>query len=167
MRDAAIAVLLVIALLAGAGAGFLVGTNSPSKQTNRVTTTVSCMQTGIHGSLFVRVVSDITDNPISGANVTVTILDYCNSEHSVPLGLTNDTGYTATSADWTGVLMVHVTDAGTGRVFLTATSGAVSLATVSFPSGITVVKPIACYGGFPAACINTTTTTTAYAIASG
>lgn len=156
--------LLVVAILAGAGAGYLTGVSTSGNHASRSTTTTSCMQTGIHGSLFVRVVSDGTNTSISGAKVTVTILNYCNSKLSIHLGYTNDTGYTSSSADWTGVLLVNVTSAGVGHIFLTETSGAVSLATISLPSGLTVVKPIACYGPFPAACSNTTTNTTAYAV---
>ena len=163
MRRGVIASLLVVALLAGAGAGYLIGVNVSGNQTSGTPST-SCIQTGIHGSLFVRVVSDSTDNPISGANVTVTVLNYCNSEYPIPLGHTNDTGYTSSPADWTGVLLVNVTNADVNYIFFTETSGAVSLAALSLPSGLTVVKPIACYGAFPAACSNTTTTTTAYAV---
>jgi hypothetical protein len=164
MRNGTIASLLVVAILAGAGGGYLFGVNASGNQSSRGPTTTSCVQTGIHGSLYVRVVSDSADNPISGANVTVTILDYCNSEHPVPLGDTNGTGYTPSPADWTGPLLVNVTNGGVNYVFLTETSGAVSLATLSLPSGFTVVQPIACYGAFPAACSNTTTTTAAYAV---
>jgi hypothetical protein len=186
MRNEVIATLLVVAIIAGGGAGFFVG-NSGQRTTTSVSTLVStttvtqsvqttspsCVQTGIHGSLYVRVISDNdTNRPISGANVTVTILNYCGSEYSIPLGYTNDTGYTTSPAGWTGVLQVNVTaDVGlrveANYIFLTETSGAVSLATVSLPSGLTVIKPIACYGAFPAACGNTTTTTTAFPIASG
>ena len=176
MRGDVVSGLLVVAILAGAGLGYFTGISNQHTTTLVSTTTVtksvqttsiSCIQTGIHGSLFVRVVSDNTNSPISGANVTVTILNYCGSEYSIPLGYTNDTGYTTSPAGWTGVLLVNVTDAGVGHIFLTETSGAVSLATVSLPSGLTVIKPIACYGAFPATCGNTTTTTTAYLIASG
>jgi hypothetical protein len=182
MRNAVIATLLVVAIIAGGGAGYFVG-NSGQRTTTLVSTTTvaksvpttsaSCIQTGIHGSLFVRVISyNNTNSPISGANVTVTILNYCGSEYSIPLWYTNDTGYTTSSASWTGVLQVNVeADVGlrveANYIFLTETTGAVSLATVSLPSGLTVIKPIACYGAFPAACGNTTTTTTAYQIATG
>jgi hypothetical protein len=63
--------------------------------------------------------------------------------------------------------LVNVTDAGVGYVFLAETSGAVSLATISLPSGLAVTAPIACYWPFTAACGNTSTTTTAYRIPSG
>lgn len=177
MKNVTVATLLVVAILGGAGVGYFAGSSSRATTTSVSTSTVTarpvqtastnCVQTGIHGSLYVRVVSDATDSPISGADVTVTVLDYCNSEYPIPLGYTNGTGYTASSADWTGVLLVNVTSAGGGHTFLTETSGAVSLATISLPSGLTVIKPIACYGAFPAACSGATTTTTAYPIASG
>lgn len=129
------------------------------------TTHAYCVQTGIHGSLFVRVVTDNTNSPIGGDNVTVTILNYCGSEQRVPLGDTNSTGYTPSPANWTGVLLVNVTNvfAKTTYTFLAQTSGAVSLATLSLPSGLTVIRPIACYSVIgPAVCSNTTITSTAY-----
>ena len=173
MRNEVIAVLLVVTILAGAGAGYLVHSSNESTTTSVSTTTLTsasnqttssyCFQTGIHGSLYVRVVTGNTDRPVVGDNVTVTILNYCNSEHQIPLGYTNSTGYTSSPADWTGDLLVNVTNvfSGASYMFLAQTSGAVSLATLSLPSGLTVVKPIACYGLFPAACGNTTVTETA------
>jgi hypothetical protein len=172
MRNDVIASLLVAALAAGAGVGFLVGYASERTTTSVSTTTLTetptqtttdCIQTGIHGSLYVRVVMDNTSRPVVGDNVTVTILDYCHSEELVPLGYTNSTGYTSSPVDWTGDLLVKVTNviSGASYMFLAQTSGAVSLATLSLPSGLTVIRPIACYGAFPAACSNTTSTATA------
>jgi len=172
MRNEVIASLLVVALVAGAGVGFLVGDASERTTTSVSTTTLTatptqttadCIQTGIHGSLYVRVVLDNTSRPVVGDNVTVTILDYCNAEEQVPLGSTNSTGYTSSFVDWTGDLLVKVTNvfSGASYIFLAQTSGAVSLATLSLPSGLTVIRPIACYGAFPAACSNTTSTATA------
>ena len=119
MRNEAIAALLVVTIIAGGGAGYFVGNSGQHTTTLVSTTTVtksvqttsaSCVQTGIHGSLFVRVISyNNTNSPISGANVTVTILNYCGSEYSIPLGYTNDTGFTTSPAVWTGVLQVNVT----------------------------------------------------------
>jgi hypothetical protein len=174
MRDETAIALLIVLVIASAGAGYYIGSSSESTTTSVLTTTItavpiqntsiSCIQTGIHGSLFVRVVLDNTDRPVVGDNVTVTILNYCNnSEHRIPLGYTNYTGYTSSPADWTGVMLVNVTNvfSKASYMFLAQTSGAVSLATLSLPSGLTVVKPIACYGAFPAACGNTTVTETA------
>lgn len=164
MRSALILTVLAVAILVSAGAGYLVGSTVPMNQTTGSATATSCVQTGIHGSLYVRAISDGADGPISGAHVTVTILNYCNSEHTVSLGLTNATGYAPAPADWTGALLVNVTRAGTSYVFLAQTSGAASLATLSLPSGLAVMTPIACYSPFPAACGNATTTSTAYAV---
>jgi hypothetical protein len=183
MRTGAIAALLVVAILAGAGAGYFVGTTgqraftsvstatytttkftASTQSTESQTTSTSCIQTGIHGSLFVRVVTDNTSRPVSGDNVTVTILNYCDSEHRIPLGYTNSSGYASSSADWTGVLLVNVTNifSKTSYTFLAQTSGAVSLATLSLPSGLIVIRPIACYEAFAATCSNVTVTSTAY-----
>jgi len=173
MRDETIIALLVLLIIGSAGAGYYVGNSSvhttTSVSTTTITTTpiqtssVSCIQTGIHGSLYVRVVLDNTSRPVVGDNVTVTILDYCNSEYRIPLGYTNSTGYTSSPADWTGNLLVNVTNifSGATYMFLAQTSGAVSLATLSLPSGLTVVRPIACYEAFRLTCSNETTTETA------
>jgi hypothetical protein len=166
-----IATLLVVAIIAGASAGYFVGNSGQHTTTSVSTTTVtksvqttsiSCIQTGIHGSLYVRVVTDNTSRPVVGDNVTVTILNYCNSEQRIPLGYTNSTGFTSSPADWTGVMLVNVTNvfSKTSYMFLAQTSGAVSLATLSLPSGLTVVRPIACHS-FSGTCSNTTTTSTA------
>ena len=168
-----IATLLVAAILVGAAAGYFIGYSSQRATTSVSTTTLTttpvetvsayCIQTGLHGSLYVRVVTDNTSRPVVGDNVTVTILNYCNPDHQIPLGYTNSTGYTSSPVVWTGVLLVNVTNVTSERsyLFLAQTSGAVSLATLSLPSGVTVIRPIGCYGAFPAACSNTTTTETA------
>jgi hypothetical protein len=173
MKHETIIALLIVLIIASVGAGYYVGNSSVRTTTSVSTTTIittpaqtssaSCLQTGIHGSLYVRVILDNTSRPVVGDNVTVTILNYCNSEYRIPLGYTNSTGYTSSPADWTGNLLVNVTNVFSGAtyMFLTQTSGAVSLATLSLPSGVTVITPIACYGAFPAACSNTTTTETA------
>ena len=172
MRDETAIALLIVLVIASAGAGYYIGSSGERTTTSVSTTTLTsasnqttsyCFQTGIHGSLYIRVVTGNTDRPVVGDNVTVTILNYCNSELQIPLGYTNSTGYTSSSTDWTGDLLVNVTNvfSGASYMFLAQTSGAVSLATLSLPSGLTVVKPIACYGLFPAACGNTTVTETA------
>jgi hypothetical protein len=173
MRDEVVAALVIVLVVASAGVGYFVGSSRQRTTTSVSTTTLtataikttstSCIQTGIHGSLYVRVVTDNTDRPVVGDNVTVTILDYCNnSEQRIPLGYTNSSGYTSSPADWTGDLLVNVTNvfSGASYMFLAQTSGAVSLATLSLPSGLTVIRPIACYS-FGGTCSNTTTTFTA------
>jgi hypothetical protein len=119
---------------------------------------ISCVQTGLHGSLFIRVVSD--SGPIEGANTTATILDYCDSGYGQPnaLGLTNSTGYAPSFIGWTGIFTVSVTYAGAEYTFPAQTNGGVTLATLSLPSGVVVEKAIAC-GGLD--CFNDTTTITA------
>jgi hypothetical protein len=121
-------------------------------------TQTSCVQSGIHGSLFVRVVSD--NGPIEGANATATILNYCDSGQNQPnaLGLTNSTGYAPNFVGWTGFFTVSVTYAGAQYTFPAQTNGGVSLATLSLPSGVVVEKAIGC-GGLD--CFNDTTTLTA------
>jgi len=123
-------------------------------------TEISCVQTGLHGSLFIRVVSDNGHQPIEGANVTATILDYCDSGYNQPnaLGLTNSTGYAPNFIGWTGIFTVSVTYAGVEYTFPAQTNGGVSLATLSLPSGVMIEKTIGC-GGLD--CFNDTTMITA------
>lgn len=137
----------------------VISTNFAIPTTSIETTNSStyCIQTGIHGTLYIRVVSDNKNQPVSGANVTATIMNHCGSEYPVSLGLTNSTGYSS-AAGWTGNFLVSVEYAGTNYTFPATTSGAVSLATLSIPSGVAVEKTIAC-GGL--GCVDTTTTATA------
>ncbi|MHB8566608.1 MAG: hypothetical protein ACYC7D_07840 [Nitrososphaerales archaeon] len=167
-----LAVVIVISGVAGYGIGasvtsgatqtttvLVISTNFATPTTSIETTNTStyCIQTGIHGTLYVRVVADGTNQPVSGANVTATIMNHCGSEYPVWQGLTNSTGYSS-GAGWTGNFVVSVEYAGTNYTFPATTSGAVSLATLSIPSGVAVEKTIAC-GGL--GCVDTTTTTTA------
>lgn len=173
MRDETAIAMLIVVVIASAGAGYYLGNSNEHTITSVSTTTFTttptktnsaqCLQTGIHGSLYVRVVLDNSSRPVVGDNVTVTLLNYCGSEQQIPLGYTNSTGYTSSPADWTGALLVNVTNVYSGAtdMFLAQTSGSVSLATLSLPSGVTVIGPIGCYGAFPAACSNTTITETA------
>ena len=177
MKNGTIASLLVVAILIGATAGFFAGTSSQRTTTLLATTTLTttstlststyCVQSGPQSSLYVQVVTDSGDRPVVGDKVMVTILNYCNSVQTVSLGYTNVTGYTSTPVEWSGVLLVNVTNvfSGTNDLFLAkaATSNAVSLATLSLPSGIVVIGQIACYG-FCASSSNTTTTETAVAM---
>jgi hypothetical protein len=116
-------------------------------QSQKATTTSSsyCIQSGIHGELYVRVVADNTNQPVSGANVTATITNYCSPDFQTALGFTNSTGY-STGLGWTGEFVVTVTYEGAHYTFPAQTSGAVSLATLSIPSGVAAERTIACYG---------------------
>ena len=156
MRKEATAALVIVAVVVSAGAGYLVGLGT-SKTSSQSPT--YCIQTGLHGSLFVRVVRDGIDNPVSGANVTVTIMNYCSPSYRVALGDTNSSGYAVGPVDWTGVFLVNVTYSGASYLFVSQTSGAASLATLSVPSGQVVEKTIACNSPF--GCTNGTATSVA------
>jgi hypothetical protein len=114
-----------------------------------------CVQTGIHGTLFVRVVADATNKPVSGADVSATITDYCNSPYPVSMGLTNSTGYSS-AWYWTGNFEVSVAYGGATYVFPAQTSAGVLLATLNIPSGVVVEATIACH----ALCVSSYNTTT-------
>lgn len=171
-RRAAIALLIVLVIV-GAGAGYYVGNSNERTTTSITTTTITttpvettstnCIQTGIHGSLYVRVVTDNSSRPVIGDEVTVTILNHCGQENRISLGNTNYTGFASSPAEWTGDLLVNVTNpfSGASDLFLAQTSGAVSLATLSLPSGVTVIRPIGCDEAFPLTCSSSITTQTA------
>ncbi len=176
MKNIVLALVFAVIILISGVAGYAIGASGSSTETQTTTVIVSstnyatpttsiettnsstyCIQTGIHGTLYVRVVLDSTGEPITGANVTATILNHCGSEDLVSLGLTNSTGYSG-GVGWTGNFVVSVQYSGMNYTFPATTSGAVSLATLSIPSGVAVEKIIACSG---LGCIDTTTTATA------
>jgi hypothetical protein len=121
---------------------------------------VACVETGIHGTLYVRVVGDNESQPIQGANVTATILGYCSpyNNYAVAMGFTNSTGYAPMAWTWTGSYLVSVAYASTDYTFPAQTSGSISLVTLSVPSGLVVERSIGCYG---LGCENNTATATA------
>jgi hypothetical protein len=173
LRVPVIAIVVVVLLVAtilvyanplgwGASTPQSVGTE-PIPTTSSTTSTSSttiCTQTGIHGSLQVRVVSENSGTPVQGANVTATILDYCDSGSNQPdaLGTTNTTGYAPNLVTWTGSVTVTVTYAGAEYTFTAQTDNQM-VATLSIPSGLVVEKAIGCGGPF--SCSLTTTTVTA------
>ena len=136
------------------------GQTTTSSTTSASSTSVTCTQTGIHGSLQVRVVSDKNEQPIQGANATATILDYCESGYNQPnaMGLTNSTGYAPNGVGWTGSFRVSVTYGDIEYSFPAVTYGQI-LVTLSIPSGLAVEKTVGCGG--PPGCSLTTTTVTA------
>ena len=163
------ALLVVVVLLAGSLAFIIV---TPQTLTHTVTHTITktvvetsstptyCIQSGIHGTLYVRVVTDSADQPVAGANVTATITNYCTPDYKINLGLTNSTGYSS-GVVWTGNFVVSVSYAGTNYTFPASTSAAVSLVTLSIPSGIATEHAIACsgLGCLPGTTSSTTTVT--------
>lgn len=137
-------------------ANFTLGPGGTSVATSS-TSSSYCIQTGIHGTLYVRVVADNTSKPISGATVTATIINYCTPNYQTDLGLTNSTGHSS-ELGWTGSFLVNVVYAGTSYTFPASTSGAVSLVTLNLPSGVAIEQTIGC-GGL--GCQSGTTTVTA------
>jgi len=100
MRNGVVASLLIVAIFAGAGVGFLVGTANVDTITSVSTTTAtsiitktslatqsdtyvtSCVITGIGGFEF-RVVSDSTGAFVSGETIRAVDLLGCNNENQV------------------------------------------------------------------------------------
>jgi hypothetical protein len=132
---------------------------STSSTALNASTSVTCIQSGIRGSLQVRVVSDNSGQPVEGANITATILDNCESGYNQPnsLGLTNSTGYAPSLVGWTGSITVSVTYAGAEYTFQ-AQINAQIVATLSIPSGVAVEQTIGC-GGLPGCSLTATTFT--------
>ena len=120
--------------------------NQTMPSQSSTTSSLYCVETGFTGELYVRVIADTTNMPISGANVTATITDYCSSTSQDALGLTNSTGY-STGLSWAGDFIVSVTYAGTNYTFPAQTGQAVIVATLSVPSG-TVVERVTRINGF-------------------
>ncbi len=94
--------------------------------------------------MYVRVVADGTNKPVSGVDVTATITDYCSWPYPVSTSLTNSTGY-SDAWYWTGEFEVSVTYAGSTYMFPAVTNAGVMLATLSVPSGVVVEATVACY----------------------
>ena len=103
-----------------------------------------CVQTGIHGDLFVRVVQDDSGQPVQNASVTVVILNYCQTPaQALDTMETNSTGYTE-GVSWTGNFTVSVIIEGRSYYFLAWTGAGVNVATLSIPSGTVNITEVEC-----------------------
>jgi hypothetical protein len=147
----AIAVVMVVAI--GIGTYILTG---PHPIYCCTTFTSPCVETGFVGTLYVRVIADGTNQPVSGAYVTASIPDYCGSDETVDMGLTNSTGYSS-GWSWSADYAVSVVYSGTDYTFPAPTSTGINVATLSVPSGIAV--EITTGSGFNSAARFTTTVT--------
>jgi len=108
-------------------------------------TSEPCFQSAFPGQLIVRVVSDVSGEPIGGASVTAMILNYCQTP-AFPLETvsTNSTGYAMIPSDWVGNYDVVVAYDGYLYTFIASTGFSIDVATLSVPSGVSNVTAIAC-----------------------
>lgn len=120
--------------------------------------TLPCFETGFIGTLYVRVVADGTNQSVSGAKVTADISNYCGSDETIDMGVTNSTGYSS-GWSWSANYTMSVVYVSTSYTFAVQVSGGVDIATLSVPSGV-VVEITTGVGSNSTA--NSTTTVTAY-----
>ena len=105
-----------------------------------------CVQTGVHGTLLVRVLQDGSGQPVQNASVTVVILNYCQTPAwALDPMETNSTGYTG-GVSWTGNFTVSVVAEGRSYYFLAWTGAGVNVATLSIPSGTANITEVECTG---------------------
>jgi hypothetical protein len=95
MRNGLVASLLVVAILAGAGAGYLVGVSSVANSTsqNSVATT-SCTVAGPTIGAVIRVIE--SSGPVAGARVSGEADGYCNNAlqtQTLQSAVTNSSGW--------------------------------------------------------------------------
>ena len=127
MRNAAVAALLVVAILAGAGVGYLIGVNGASTTPSKsppATTQTSCTISGETTGVALQVVRiDYSTNslvPVAGAAVSGGYVVYCdNARQATPFtpSMTNSSGQVDVFQGGGGIYYLNVTDPQTNYVF--------------------------------------------------
>ena len=163
-RTIAMVALVVIVVLAigvvsltsqpGAGTSSSSSTTSSSSSASSSSTFVSCTITGQPGGIYLRVLSDSTDEPVLGAHVTATNTPFdCDGQPATSSGsvsfVTNDTEWYALPSENNYEYTFAVSTSGHAHTF-DARLGPVSMtcATIMLPSGVTNVT----VNGFGNAC---------------
>ena len=115
MRNGAIASLLVVAILAGAGAGYLVGVNlATNSTTNSSVATTSCTVLGPTIGVVIQIIEGGLSGPTSpvvGARIIGEAAGYCNNAlQTQPLqqALTNSSGWATLFDGGFGVYNLNV-----------------------------------------------------------
>ena len=152
MRNGVVAALLVVAVLAGAGVGYLVGMNESGNQTSKGATTTSNTSTSTstectvnaEGQVLLLVLNSTSGKSIPDAPVQAQVTPfYCNSTPPSAISLnttmTNSTGYAEFGADL-GVYHLTLNTYGNYFVFVSTLPEQTTCVTLSIPSGETTIK---------------------------
>jgi len=148
MKSEVIAALLVVAIIAGAGAGYLVGVDVSENQASKGTTTTTSLSTectvNAEGQVLLLVLNSTSGKAIPNTPVQAQVTPfYCNSTPPSTISLnttmTNSTGYAEFGAD---LGIYHLTLSTYGNYFVYASSlpEQTTCVTVSIPSGETTIK---------------------------
>ena len=118
MKNEVIAVLLVIAVIAGGGAGYFVGVNSVTSVTSSIgqttITTTSCTVSGPTNGVVIRVVEGGLNGPttpIEGARVDGEADGYCNDAlqtQTLQSAVTNSSGWASLLDEGFGVYNLNI-----------------------------------------------------------
>jgi len=151
MRDRAIVALLVVAVLASAGVGYLVGWNVSESQAAKGTTTTTASssistecEVSAEGWVLLQVLNSTTGKPIPSAPVQAEVTPfYCNSSPPAATELnstlTNSTGFASFGA-YLGVYRFALSAYGNYFAYASTLPEQTTCVTLSIPSGLTVIQ---------------------------
>jgi hypothetical protein len=148
MRNGAIAALLVVAILASAGAGYLVGVNVSENQTSKGATTTASNSTSCEvaaeGQVLLQVLNSTSGKPILNAPIQAQVTPfYCNSSPPTTITLnttlTNSTGYATFGADL-GEYHFTLNTYGNYFVYASTLPEQTTCVTLSIPSNMAVIR---------------------------
>lgn len=148
MRNAAIASLLVVAILVGAGAGYFIGVDSVSSSTSQTSVATTCTIPD-EGEVMMQVLNSTNGDPIGSAQVQAQFLaPECQpNPHTIttlsPM-TTNSSGYVTLGGE-VGEYILGVVGSGYS-VGVAVGPGQIACLTIGIPSGETHVT----YTGFMA-----------------
>ena len=127
MRRVMISALLAIAILAGAGIGYLLGTRATqnpitttSSTSSQTTCTIYGQTIGVAFHLVAINYSDHSVVPVVGAGIKGEGVAYCNEEREatpIPLTATNASGWASLFLGGGGVYYLNVTYPGSGLAY--------------------------------------------------
>ena len=148
MKNRVIATLLVVAILAGAGAGYLVSANVSGNKTSNSTTITTSISTectvNAEGEVLLLVLNSTSGKSIPDAPVQAQVTPfYCNSTPPTTISLnttmTNGTGYAEFGADL-GIYHLTLTTYGNYFAYASTLPEQTTCVTLSIPSGETIIK---------------------------
>jgi len=148
VRSEVIAALLVVAIIAGAGVGYLVGVNVSGNHTSNGTTTTTSLSTectvAAEGQVLLLVLNSTNGKAIPDAPVQAQVTPfYCNSTPPSTISLnttmTNSTGYVEFGPDL-GIYHLTLNTYGNYFVYASTLPEQTTCVTLSIPSGETTIK---------------------------